>query len=237
MDLSGVQTDAAAPTGKVQIRLDRGEPSFEILSDQAYDFLDEEAALKAIESHDTSLAYHGSLIARSAISRSTLRTLRGLDGLPAFVDVNLRAPWWSKSAVETLLEGARWVKLNGDELAELLEVDGADVETGLDASVRTFQQRFQFEQVIVTMGAAGASVRNGGRFIQRAPPAVPRVVDTVGAGDAFSAVWIAGLIAAWPCELTLERALAFAADVCIFRGAVTGDRSLYHRHLESWRET
>jgi fructokinase len=237
MDLSGVQTDAGAPTGEVRVRGERGEPSFEILSDQAYDFLDGAAALDAIEGHDTSLVYHGSLIARSDLSRSAVRTIRGLDGLPAFVDVNLREPWWSKSAVATLLEGVRWVKLNSDELAGLLEVTASDVEFGLDAAVCNFQQRFRIEQVIVTMGSAGASVTTGERFIRRAPPAVPRIVDTVGAGDAFSAVWIAGLIEEWCTEEALVRALSFAADVCTFRGAVTEDRSLYDRHLDSWQET
>jgi fructokinase len=139
--------------------------------------------------------------------------------------------------VATLLEGVRWVKLNTDELAGLLEVTASDVEFGLDAAVRTLQQGYRIEQVIVTMGSAGASVTIGERFIRRAPPAVPRIVDTVGAGDAFSAVWIAGLIEEWCTEEALVRALSFAADVCTFRGAVTEDRSLYDRHLDSWRET
>ena len=87
------------------------------------------------------------------------------------------------------------------------------------------------------MGSAGALVRDGDRFIERRPPAIPRIEDTVGAGDAFSAVWIAGLIKGWSTQQNLVRALSFAADVCTIRGAVTDDRTLYRRHLESWRVT
>ena len=235
MDVSGVQTDLVAPTGQVRVVVESGQPTFEILPDQAYDSLDREAALATVRRCRPSLVYHGSLVARSDVSRSTLRAIRSVDGLAAFVDVNLRDPWWSKPTVASLLDGARWVKLNSDELVRLTEPEAANAEIDVSAATRALQQRHSLTQVIVTMGAGGASVRVGEEFIEGGPSSVDRMVDTVGAGDAFSAVWIAGLVEGWATEETLVRALSFAADVCTFRGAVTEDRSLYDRHRHSWR--
>jgi fructokinase len=56
---------------------------------------------------------------------------------------------------------------------------------------------------------------------------VENLVDTVGAGDSFSAVMIAGILQKWPLQQTLDKALAFASSVCQMRGATTSDRRLY----------
>ena len=66
-----------------------------------------------------------------------------------------------------------------------------------------------------------ATVLRGG------PTGKVEVVDTVGAGDAFSAVFMLGLAMGWSTEVTLERALEFAAAVCTESGATTKDRRLY----------
>lgn len=236
MDLAGLQTDNEAPTGRVRVDIDGGEPSFTIMPDQAYDNLERDETVSVIEAHVTSLVYHGSLIARSTRSRSAVRAVRALVALPAFVDVNLRAPWWSDSVVGSLLEGARWVKLNRDELARLIGIP-ENAEFDLAAAARELRRRRGVGQVIVTRGAAGAWASQGDGAVEGLPPATPAIVDTVGAGDAFSAVWIAGSIHGWSSQRTLTRALSFAADVCTYRGAVTHDRSLYQRHLESWQDS
>ena len=58
------------------------------------------------------------------------------------------------------------------------------------------------------------------------------LVDTVGAGDSFSAVMIAGIIKQWPLQVTLDRALAFAAKICQIRGATTMDKRFYEGLVE-----
>jgi sucrose-phosphate synthase len=63
---------------------------------------------------------------------------------------------------------------------------------------------------------------------------VKNLIDTVGAGDAFSAVVCLGLLQEWDHQVTLDRAAAFAADVCGIRGATTTDFVLYERHLTEW---
>ncbi len=89
---------------------------------------------------------------------------------------------------------------------------------------------------VVELGVQVAVVVGGGATFEAAPPAEVEVVDTVGAGDAFSAVFILGLVAGWSTELILERAAEFAAAVCTVPGATTADRRLYARfqHLGWW---
>lgn len=220
MDTSGVQRDSDHPTGMVRVDLEGGEPTFHILPDQAYDYVDREHATQQTSVGGFSLLYHGSLFSRAEVSRSALDHLKHVSGLPVFMDVNLRDPWWSRSQVDASVGRALWVKLNQDELASL--AGGSD-----NAAAEDFRQVKELASVIVTRGGDGAVVIDGEGAFEAAPPADVEVVDTVGAGDAFSAVFILGLAMSWSTELILERALSFAAAVCTIPGATTADRRLY----------
>ena len=112
MDTSGVQRDDACPTGRVQVELDDGEPTFNILPDQAYDLLDRDQAMQSMSGKAFSLLYHGSLISRGKVSRPALDHLKKGSEIPVFIDVNLRDPWWNREDVLASLRSARWAKLN-----------------------------------------------------------------------------------------------------------------------------
>lgn len=232
MDMHGLQVDGAHPTGKVQVSLDNGQPSFSILPDQAYDFIQLKPAAGAAARAVPALLYHGSLIARETGSRETLRGLRQRSTAPVFVDVNLRDPWWSREGVEELLAGSRWAKLNDSELNLLTgqHLSGRVMESGADE----FRRRVGMDLLIVTRGTEGAFVTTETGTTHGRPVVVEEVVDTVGAGDAFSAVMLYGLIRGWPLELSLQRAMAFAAAMCEQRGATVADRSLYRDHQSQW---
>ena len=66
------------------------------------------------------------------------------------------------------------------------------------------------------------------------PGTLARVVDTVGAGDAFTAVVLAGLISGWPIAITLTHTQTFANAICAVRGATVRDRGFYERHTVKW---
>jgi fructokinase len=222
MDDSAVQRDDAYPTGQVQVDLQDGEPTFHILADQAYDHIDGDSAMRSAAGETFSLLYHGSLISRGTVSSSALDRLEDASGAPVFVDVNLRDPWWNLQDVLATVDRARWVKLNEAELGLLAgATDTATAEAfGLD---------YDLEAVIVTRGSRGAAAMNGEGVFEAPPPAEIKVVDTVGAGDAFSAVFILGLANHWPTEVTLERALDFAAALCMVPGATVRDGGFYSR--------
>jgi len=224
MDLSGMQRDALHPTGEVRVEFRDREPQFRIVADCAYDFI---AAAQLPTLRSGGILYHGSLGLRHPESRTALEALCRRSRPEIFLDVNLRPPWWRPEEVEGWLQAARWVKLNQDELA-LLGYDATD----LVAAVTAFQERFALEQVILTRGAAGALVRGAdGTLVQRAPEASAGFVDAVGAGDAFSAVYLHGLRAGWPVASILEAATGFAGRVVGLRGATTDDPEFYRQPL------
>ena len=228
LDTSGVQRDDAYPTGRVQVELEDGEPTFHILPDQAYDHVDREVAVQLANTESFGLMYHGSLISREKVSRSALDGLKEGAGLPVFVDVNLRDPWWHHEEVVAAVRQARWAKLNETELDLLAGASDAETAT-------VFRADHELDAVIVTRGGRGAVVVDGGEVVEATPAGEVDVVDTVGAGDAFSAVFILGLANGWPTDLTLERAIEFAAAVCMVPGATTKNRRLYSKFEDQGR--
>jgi fructokinase len=224
MDAGGLQVDADHPTGTVLVSLDSGEPGYEIVADQAYDHVNADQALRAVAGRENAILYHGSLAVREAGARHALSTLKAHMTGGIFMDVNLRDPWWDTDTMHALMAGATWVKLNDDELTAL----SADTDAGREARVRGLLARFGLDAVILTRGSEGALVAGAdGTWISRPAPPVEGLMDTVGAGDAFSAVTLMGLIHGWDWETILERAARFAARVCTLRGATTEDRAFY----------
>ncbi len=230
MDLSGLQTDPVHPTGAVRVAFEDGQPRFHILDQQAYDHVDPETAEAAVAAISPALLYHGTLALRHRASRETFRRLAAR--VPArFVDLNLRAPWWNEERIQQALEGARWVKLNDEELRTLSGLED------LDQAAQTLRRRWSLRWLILTLGADGARLyTEDGPPLAGTPPRVT-VVDTVGAGDAFSAVTLLGLLRHWPPQQLLQRALEFAAAVCTLRGATTADPDFYRPFRERWTST
>jgi fructokinase len=224
MAASGVQLDPKRPTGRVAVALEDGQPSYDIVHPCAYD------AIEPSTVDGAGMLYHGSLALRDAASRDALDTLAQDRGAAVFLDVNLRDPWWDKQQLSARLERASWVKLNQDELALLGPTGGID-----DAAAAAMFDRYGLEGLIVTHGERGAvMMTRGEEMVRIAPPPGIQVVDTVGAGDAFAAVCIVGLLQAWPREVMLQRAQSFAARVVGQQGAISRDRSLYAPLIAQW---
>jgi len=218
MDTRGVQLDHAHPTGQVSIVLQEGEPHYTIMPDCAYDFIQ-----PVVLEPQAAMLYHGSLGLRQARSRQSLERLTAHNELSVFLDVNLRAPWWQSDDVRQWLARARWVKLNEHELRDL-----GFVASNIRDAMAQLQQAFDIELVIVTRGEQGAIVRSAhGDFYSLKPEPVKNVVDTVGAGDGFTALFIHGLRLGWPMNDILAVAQQFACEVIGQRGAISDNIDFY----------
>ncbi len=235
LDTEGIQRDGSLPTGRARVSLLDDEPLVSLPPEQAYDYIDG-GALPAVPDGTFALLYHGSLVARQASSAAALEQLRE-SGLPVFVDLNLRTPWWEPERVESLLGGARWLKLNAAEMTALTEQPARDGEALLRGAA-TLCNRYGVQTVIVTRGVDGVdgavAVTADGAVVGKAQP-VGAFVDSMGSGDAFSAVTLLGIVRGWSLETTLRRATEFAAAVCEVHGAIPKDETLYRRILESWQ--
>lgn len=91
MSAAGLQLDSGHASGEVQVSLQAGQPSFDIVADRAYDHIDA-GSLPRI---NPSLIYHGTLALRNAESAAALNHLLQHCQSPVFMDVNLRPPWWN----------------------------------------------------------------------------------------------------------------------------------------------
>lgn len=228
MDTQLLQRDRQHPTGQVRVSLSHGSPQFEIPFEQAYDYIDSQPVLDTLQTSECALLYHGTLALRHPTSRTCLQTIAATLQCPIFLDINLRPPWWEKNFVETAIKSATWLKVNEDELTVLMPHFQTASTTSKDAILEELCQQYQLSMIIVTLGEKGALLKIPQQpLLTQTPPAV-KVVDSVGAGDAFSAVCIAGLLQHWSPECLLERALTFAAGVCQLRGATTTNRDFYH---------
>lgn len=233
MDTYGVTQDPQYPTGQVQVSLERGQPTFDIVPDVAYDHINPESVEKLYAGSSYGMLYHGSLIYRLPVSRQSLNLLR--QSAPSiFVDINLRAPWWGSETLDELLQGINWLKINDDELQTLSGVKLENSPQTIEVEAKKILDKYTLQAVIVTRGAEGAMLIDTERSLHIEPSRVGRLVDTVGAGDGFSAIWIAGLLKNWDKEIILERAVEFAAAICRLRGAVTQDKDFYHRYRHDW---
>jgi fructokinase len=227
MDTGGLQSDPIHATGSVEVGFSEGEPHYDIVYPRAYDLIDADQLPDLAGDY---ILYHGSLALRHAISARALAEIRRRTSAPRFVDINLRPPWWEAGSVQRVLGGARWIKLNEDEL-KLISPAAAGDEQALQGLLT---ERTGF--IALTRGAAGASIITSEGRDDVQPSSGLVVVDAVGAGDAFCSVLLLGIIRQWPLPVTLTRAQQFASAIVGIRGATSGDRDFYRLFADAWRD-
>jgi fructokinase len=227
MSTAGLQKNSTYATGLVSVTIKNDEPSFDILADRAYDHI----SADALPPVKPSLIYHGSLAVRHPDSAAALSTIKQRFNAPVFIDVNLRPPWWQHETLKSLLSDATWAKLNNDEIDTLIEGKATPLE-----KARELLQRFNVETVILTLGAEGAiALTLNGEHSKVAPSQALNIVDTVGAGDAFSSVCILGYLKQWPVSTALKRAQTFASAIVQIRGATIYNKDFYQPFIDNWQ--
>ncbi len=221
-----LQCDHKRPTGRVDIHIKDGEPSYDIVPSCAYDFIE----AGTMDLKDCDLLYHGSLALRNAVSAKALSDLKERFKGTLFMDVNLRPPWWEKNRVLKWMRAAHWVKLNEAELYMLCPGDGA-----LLARAQACRSACDLVGLLVTLGDRGAlAVTADLPPVQVTPSSQGTLVDTVGAGDAFAAIVVLGLVRGWPLEKTMQRAQSFAAAMVCRQGATVPEKAFYAPYLSDW---
>lgn len=242
---AGVQSDVKYPTGHVLVRMSEGGHTFDIPSAQAFDRIDAEAALACLDRlKDVRYLYCGSLIRRSETSGIALDSVLLSARAPVFLDLNLRAAAGPLPGFEKTIGRPEVIKVNDEELQTLLTWLGGGRPVDISAQsidrhrhrIAHLLREFGIALMIVTLGSEGAAVfdQNGDCLAREPGITGCAVVDTVGAGDAFSSVMLAGKMLGWPLATSLCRANVFAASVCGIRGAVPAGLDFYDRWIDDW---
>lgn len=229
MAATGVQLDQTHPTGQVTVHIENNAHRFEICSGQAYDYIDAESAANVSFAAQPSIIYFGSLIQRNSTSQTALAKCLNSTSCTRFLDINLRAPWYDKATVHSALQNANIVKVSEEELAVIVQLLELESHTATKHAL-SLTQTYQLTALFVTCGEHGAwTVLPSGEKLETKNQTLgtKEVVDTVGAGDAFSAICILGYLHHWPLTLTLERANDFAIASCQIRGAASESNDFY----------
>lgn len=214
-----VARDSTRATGRVDVALDpEKRPTFTIAPDAAWDHIPWSADLESLAGRVDAVCF-GTLGQRSPVSRGTIgRFLRATrPQVLRMFDVNLRQHYWDRATIERSLEQASAVKLNEDELPVVAAACGIRESDAL-AALKALARRYELRLVALTRGPEGAILVAGdAESIEPAP--FVNVVDTVGAGDAFTATLVCDALRGVPLAEINRHANAVAAYVCSHAGA------------------
>jgi fructokinase len=222
---AGVQCDTVArhgehDTGQVLVTIDTsGQASYRFADDSAWDHLQWSPALESLAERCDAVCF-GTLGQRSPTSRATIQ--RFVSATPQralrMFDVNLRQGFFDRETIQTSLQIASAVKLNEEELPTVAELCQIVAPTPREL-LRKLVERYELRLGALTCGAEGALLIAGEE--ESSCPAVPaKVVDTVGAGDAFTATLVADSLRGLPLDEINRHANAVASFVCSQPGAV-----------------
>jgi len=208
------------PTGTVSVKLDQGTPDFTIHQDVAWDEIQWNNQLEELAKSIDAAAF-GSLSQRNSVSRQTIqRFLKKMnpESLRVF-DVNLRQNHHSAELLTDSISLCNILKINDEELPTLsvyMNLTGTIKE-----QLHTLLDTYSLKLVAYTMGAKGSWLLTKDTFSEMQAPEV-RIADTVGAGDAFTGVLIAGLLKGKQLDLIHQEATEIAGWVCSQEGGTPG---------------
>lgn len=214
-----LQIDPDHPTGTVDVKLDEnGQPDYTITEDVAWDFLSCTPEWENLAAQADAVCF-GSLAQRSPVSRKAVRDFleaTGPDTLRIF-DINLRQHYFSTELISESLDAADIVKLNNEELPQVAKMLLLDEGNNVVCS-RQLIDRFDLELVCLTRGEKGSMLVTDNNVFEHSGYKV-RVVDAVGAGDAFTAVLAHHYLRETPLERICEAANRYGSWVATQSGA------------------
>jgi fructokinase len=213
------QTIPSSYTGVALVTTDSSaNVAFVIDRPAAFDKVDlDGGTLARLRNFRPAWIYFGTLACTNSNTEAMLHHITGaLKPARCFYDVNLREGHWHLELVQRLSRLASIVKLNEREAEVLFRSAGVAKAFSLENFCRYWSSAFAIELICVTLGSRGCAIWSDG--ILREFPGFPvQIVDTVGAGDAFSAGFLHGLHQGW----TVERAASLANSL----GAVVASRA------------
>ncbi len=214
-----VQKDDVYETGTVKVVLNNSQPDYTIYENVAYDFIEQVPDKVDFEKIDFDILYYGTLAQRNVQSKNTLsELLKEIKFKHIFYDVNLRKGFYSKEILNNSFQHCTILKLNDEEVSVLGEVVFQE-KLGVEDFASRVSMKFAIEIVVITAGANGCLVYENGQLNHvKSYPA--RVIDTVGAGDSFSAAFLHQYFHHKDSLLAADKANQLGAFVASSRGPI-----------------
>ena len=213
VETTWLEVDPTHETGRVTVSFTDAEPHYTIHEPAAWDFLEPSDEWVQLAERANAICF-GSLAQRSLQSRQTIQTIAAQvpDSCIRIFDVNLRTPFYSSEVLEESLELATVVKMNETEAPLVLSLldlrvdefveeekiasTNQDLDRHLaprvaDASLLATAQRLldkfpSLQLVAITRGSRGSLLATREEWDEH-PGFQVKLVDGIGAGDAFTA--------------------------------------------------
>ncbi|MDY4911050.1 MAG: carbohydrate kinase [Sodaliphilus sp.] len=210
------------PTGTVQVEIDQtGIPLYDIKENVAWDNIPYTEHLDALAKRTKAVCF-GSLAQRNVVSRETINHF--LDTMPKdddsliVFDVNLRQGFYNKEILCKSMLNCNILKINDEELITVSRMFGYP---GIDLQDKCWilLGKYNLKMLILTCGINGSYVFTPGNVSFQPTPKV-EVADTVGAGDSFTAAFIASILKGKSVTEAHTIAVKTSAFVCTQKGAM-----------------
>ena len=216
-----IQIVPGCDTGAAFVTTDEfGSATFQIKRPAAFDFLNiQESMLSDFADMRPDWIYFGTLAQTDPRNETILhRLVARVPEAGCFYDMNLREGHWSLDLVQRLSRLASIIKLNESEAETLFRLTRSLERFSLEEFCRYWSSTYNIETICITLGGAGCAVFINGT-LRTYPGYTIKVVDTVGAGDAFAAAFLHGLHLGWPVERIAPFANSLGALVASRAGA------------------
>jgi fructokinase len=207
VDERGVQVDRSRPTwGTSPIQRECDSAS------GAYDFLDSRAALNVVHDVAPSLVFQCTTAIKPEGAREALRRIRGLTGVPFFVDIDFAETWMTACDLRQVLLGARWLRMGIESASTLANRPGNRWESVVSAAAQGVRRKFALESVVVELRGMPVMVVSGNRVARTRRPKRATVSLQPGDRDAAAAALVAGVIAGLSPAKILRTAVSAAVN-------------------------
>ena len=210
--------DKSHPTGVVSARINKeGKPSYFIQEEVAWDYIPTSTLIRELAFKSAAVCF-GTAAQRSQLSRMTIQTFVGLmeqDSIRVF-DINLRQNFYSQDVIETSLSLANVLKLNVNELSvvkKLLRLNGDEKKI-----LNELSRKYSLNLIALTRGREGSILFTEGKTSNHEGHKI-NVEDTVGAGDAFVAGLVTGMLRGYELDDLHNKANRVASYICSKHGA------------------
>lgn len=210
------------PTGTVQVEIDQtGIPLYDIKENVAWDNIPYTEHLDALAKRTKAVCF-GSLAQRNVVSRNTINHF--LDTMPKdddsliVFDVNLRQGFYNKEILCKSMQNCNILKINDEELITVSRMFGYP-SIDLQDKCWILLGKYNLKMLILTCGINGSYVFTPGNVSFQPTPKV-EVADTVGAGDSFTASFIASVLKGKSVTEAHSIAVKTSAFVCTQKGAM-----------------
>ena len=231
---SYIQIDHLHPTGVANVKLNKNKvPTFRIDEGRAYDFIENVEKVNQLINKRTDCLYFGSLAQRSKVTKNTIQSLFG-KRIKYFCDLNIRQKFYTKEVIKKSLQNTYALKINLDEL-KLINKLLLGERFFLEKAANKVLEKFNIELLAVTKGDEGTVLFSPNETDEyEITPS--KIVDTLGAGDAFAAVFCIGYLRKWELSKTNKLANEFAAEICKIKGALPKKDDIYEDIKERFND-